>query len=559
MNWLSNINIRYRLWLLTTLLLMLTVIVGAFGIMTSKNIEGYMVKLYEAPLSHIRNVGKALSALKDTRINAFLALQHDPGSELSKLHDHDISVHFNKIQNATTELRKSFKNISEAIIESEENGGERQYVQKISDKIEIYLSQGLQPVIDTIKTKDFPVAYRLALKNLKSRPDTHFGSLHIMLEGFIDFNDEEAQELFQLSKESYRSALTIEIITLVAGILGFALSWLIIRNIDKAVTELHDVAIEYAEGNLIRQVTYSSNDELGRVSQAFNKMGDQFRELLAEINDSVGHLASSSEQTSSVTIETQQGLRNQQNKTDDVASAMHEMTASMTEVKNNASLAATAAKDCESEANQGMSVVSDTINTIRAVSTEVESAVGNIHTLEQDTEKMGSILDVIKGIAEQTNLLALNAAIEAARAGEQGRGFAVVADEVRTLASRTQESTQEIHEMIESLRSGTQNAVTIMTRSKEQAELSVEQSNKADESLKSINSAVNTILEMNTHIAASVEEQSSVADNINDNVVSINQVAEESVAGADQMAASSEELARLSAHLESLVSRFQVS
>ncbi|MCU7836999.1 MAG: methyl-accepting chemotaxis protein [gamma proteobacterium symbiont of Taylorina sp.] len=559
MNWLSNISIRSRLWLLTSILIIIMIVISVFGMLANKDLNNHLVEMYEDPLSHTKNVGRAISALKETRVEALLSFQHDSKGSFAKLHDHEVDVHLNRIQKSISELKMNFKHISEAVIETQEDGSEAQYVQKINDKIEVYLRQGLQPVIDKLTQRQFYEANQLFLKNLNSNGDSYFGSLIIMLEGFVDFNDDEAQELFVLSEENYQATLKIEIVlTAIGFIIGFGLSWLIIRNIDRVVKELYDVATEFADGNLARKITYNSHDELGRVSQAFNQMGEQFRELLSEISDSVRHLASASDKTSSVTLQTQQGLRNQQDKTDDVASAMHEMTASMSEVKNNAHQAAEAAKRCESEANQGMGVVSDTITTIRAVSTEVESAVSNIHTLEQDTEKMGSILDVIKGIAEQTNLLALNAAIEAARAGEQGRGFAVVADEVRTLASRTQESTQEIHEMIESLRSGTQNAVTIMNRSKEQAELSVTQSNKADESLKSINSAVNTILEMNTHIASSVEEQTSVADNINENIVSINQVAEESVAGADQMASSSEELARLANHLKTLVGRFQV-
>ncbi len=206
-----------------------------------------------------------------------------------------------------------------------------------------------------------------------------------------------------------------------------------------------------------------------------------------------------------------------------------------------------------------ISITLNSYKTICIVSEEVENAVNDIYRLEQNTEKMGSILDVIKGIAEQTNLLSLNAAIEAARAGEQGRGFAVEADEVRTLASRTQESNQEIHEMIESLRSGTQNAVAIMNRSNEQAKISVSQSNNADESLKSINSAVNKILKMNNDIASSVGQQSSVADNISVNIIAIKQVEEETVSGANQTATSSEELARLASHLQTMVARFNVS
>ncbi len=560
MNWLSNISIRARLWILTSVLTLIMILISLFGMQASKNIQNYLVEMYEYPLSHTRNVGRAISAMNKTRLEALLSLQHEAESPFAKLHDHPISLHMDRIRKSTSDLRNNVKIIADAVIEVQDYGNEAKYVQEIEQSMERYLSQGLQPIIEKIQNKQFFEANQLILENLGSNRESYYGRLNVLLEEFIDYNDEAAQDLFDLSETDYQSTLNLEVILAVMGMLiGFVLSALIIRNIDRAVKELHDVSLEYAQGNLSNKVHYNSDDELGRVSQAFNQMGEQFRNLLSEISDSVSHLATASETTSTVTLQTRQGLKNQQEKTDDVANAIYQMTTSMDEVKHNAHQAAEAAKSCETEANEGMAVVSETIKTICIVSEEVENAVNDIYRLEQDTEKMGSILDVIKGIAEQTNLLALNAAIEAARAGEQGRGFAVVADEVRTLASRTQESTQEIHEMIESLRSGTQNAVAIMNRSKEQAEVSVSQSNKADESLKSINSAVNKILKMNTDIASSVGQQSSVADNISVNIIAIKQVAEETVSGANQTASSSEELARLASHLQTMVARFKVS
>ena len=560
MNWLSNISIRARLWILTSVLTLIMILISLFGIQASKNIQNHLVEMYEDPLSHTRNVGRAISAMNKTRLEAFLSLQHEAESPFAKLHDHPTSLHIDRIRKSISDLRNNVKMIADSVIEVQDYGNEAKYVQEIEQSMERYLSQGLQPIIEKIQNKQFFEANQLILENLGSKRESYYGRLNVLLEEFVDYNDEKAQDLFDLSETDYQSTLNLEVILAVMGMLiGFVLSALIIRNIDRAVKELHDVSLEYAQGNLSNKVHYNSDYELGRVSQAFNQMGEQFRNLLSEITDSVSHLVTASETTSTVTLQTRQGLKNQQEKTDDVANAIYQMTTSMDEVKHNAHQAAEAAKSCETEANEGMAVVSETIKTICIVSEEVENAVNDIYRLEQDTEKMVSILDVIKGIAEQTNLLALNAAIEAARAGEQGRGFAVVADEVRTLASRTQESTQEIHEMIESLRSGTQNAVAIMNRSKEQAEISVSQSNKADESLKSINSAVNKILKMNTDIASSVGQQSSVADNISVNIIAIKQVAEETVSGANQTASSSEELARLASHLQTMVARFKVS
>ncbi len=230
----------------------------------------------------------------------------------------------------------------------------------------------------------------------------------------------------------------------------------------------------------------------------------------------------------------------------------------MQEVARNASSASQAAQEADGEAGNGKQVVSASIDAINALAGEVEKAAEVIDKLETDSENISKVLDVIKGIAEQTNLLALNAAIEAARAGEQGRGFAVVADEVRTLASRTQQSTEEIHEIIERLQADAESAVQVMNTGRGQAQSSVEQAAHAGESLERIAKAVTTISDMNAQIASAAEEQTAVAEEINRNIVGITQAGQESAQGAQQTATSSEELAKLAARLQGLVSQFRV-
>jgi len=234
------------------------------------------------------------------------------------------------------------------------------------------------------------------------------------------------------------------------------------------------------------------------------------------------------------------------------------MAESMSNVKENADNATESAKTCNQEAQQGMGIVSDTIASINAVASELQNAAVTVQSLEENTEKMSSIIEVIKGIAEQTNLLALNAAIEAARAGEQGRGFAVVADEVRTLASRTQESTEEIHQMIEQLKTGTNQAVNVMNRSQEEANKSVEKSSEADQSLKRINNAADSILQINTEIANTADSQNTMAESINDNIIIINQIVEDGTEGAEQTAKEGQDLLSTAANLQKLVARFKV-
>ncbi|ALP51908.1 hypothetical protein Tel_01460 [Candidatus Tenderia electrophaga] len=271
-------------------------------------------------------------------------------------------------------------------------------------------------------------------------------------------------------------------------------------------------------------------------------------EKLAEVAGSVNQ----------VIHDSNQGAQRQRAETDQVATAMNQMTSTVQEVTRNAEEAANYAVDADDVAAEGSAVVDKTVAAINAMAERVERVSGVISRVEEDSNNIGSVLDVIKEIAEQTNLLALNAAIEAARAGEQGRGFAVVADEVRTLAGRTQQSTEEIQRMIEALQSGSKEAVTAMEEGRNQAQDGVTQASQAGEALANIVQSVSRIREMNTQIATAAEQQSSVAEEINRNIVNIHEISGATAGSMSTASSSSDELARLSRELEQLVKHFRV-
>jgi len=346
------------------------------------------------------------------------------------------------------------------------------------------------------------------------------------------------------------------VIALVVGLfVAFLIGRTIANPIKSAVNAMNDIA--EGDGDLTQRLDESGKDEVAQMGAAFNRFSEKVRLMVLQVSGSTSQLAAAAEEMSMITNETNQGVQKQQAETEMVATAMNEMTATVQEVARHATEASSAAQSADNEALNGKAVVQQTVSTINTLANEIEEATGVIFKLESDSDNIGTVLDVIRGIAEQTNLLALNAAIEAARAGEQGRGFAVVADEVRTLASRTQESTQEIQTMIESLQQGSRNAVKAMESSQNQSQQSVEQAQKAQGSLDAITEAVTTISNMNIQIASAAQEQSSVSEEINQNIVNISHVVEQTAEGAQQTLTASNELANLANELQNLVGQFK--
>lgn len=382
---------------------------------------------------------------------------------------------------------------------------------------------------------------------------------------WVIMSEIDEAEAFAPVTDLIKNVLLYSIITVVC-LLGLATlaGFLMARSISNPIAAIIGSVVKCVDdisqghGDLTFRLDNSSKSELGDLATAFNSFIENIQAIIREVGTASIQVASAAEEMTMVIATTNEGIDRQFSETEQVATAMNEMTATAQDVASSASGAAAAANEADEKSKSGLKVVNNVIDSIHTLASEVEKTSGVIDTLRGDSESIGSVLDVIRDIADQTNLLALNAAIEAARAGEQGRGFAVVADEVRTLASRTQASTQEIQSMIESLQSRAIEATEVMNSSCEYANKTVTSASDAGEALQTINEVITNIDSLNTQIATAAEEQTAVAEEINRNIVSISDVGRETTTGTEQISQASQELAKLAEGLQAQVEQFKV-
>ncbi|TWC53442.1 methyl-accepting chemotaxis protein [Pseudomonas sp. SJZ080] len=369
----------------------------------------------------------------------------------------------------------------------------------------------------------------------------------------------------QVAAESQKSAAHYEtsrtIVSLFVALAALAtvgLAMLLTRSIVRPLNEALIVAESVAQGDLTRPIATHGNDEVTRLLKALATMQQNLRETLQAISGSATQLATAADELNAVTLDSTQGLQQQNNEIEQAATAVNEMTSAVEEVARNAVSTSDATRQSSESAHLGQERVGETASAISALAKDVQHTGELVQSLANQSQDIGKVLDVIRAIAEQTNLLALNAAIEAARAGESGRGFAVVADEVRALAHRTQQSTQEIEQMVQGMRNGSSLALDSMNASASRAASTLVLAERAGDALQTITASVHEIHERNLVIASAAEEQAQVAREVDRNLVNIRDLSVRSASGADQTSASSHQLAKLANALQGMVQRFRV-
>jgi methyl-accepting chemotaxis protein len=379
------------------------------------------------------------------------------------------------------------------------------------------------------------------------------------LNKLVAFNTDDAKAASAEAGEHYSNAITgIISVAVIAALLTVLLAWLLTRSIVAPLNRALQVAETIAGGNLTKVIEIDGKDEPARLLNALSNMQASLRKTIEQIAGSATQLGAAAEELSTVTQEASRGLQQQNNEIEQAATAVNEMTAAVEEVARNAVSTSEASNQSTQAAREGRDRVVETVDAIQTMTHDVQNTSLMIEGLAAQGRDIGKVLDVIRAIAEQTNLLALNAAIEAARAGEAGRGFAVVADEVRALAHRTAQSTQEIEKMVAGIQNGTGAAVSSMQQSNQRTQSTLEMARAAGVALEQITQSIHLINERNLVIASASEEQAQVSREVDRNLVNIRDLATQSAAGANQTSAATHELSRLAVDLNAMVARFVI-
>jgi methyl-accepting chemotaxis protein len=433
---------------------------------------------------------------------------------------------------------------------------------ELQSRVNNWLSQAAQPEIDARREMN---RFSTSIDDIAIMMEQGKGKLlmdTIRAQIIEIVAEEEKLIIVRGDQQTVSSAIGIGVTiigTLIAIAISSAIAFFIVRGIMQPINATNSILKNITEqGDLTKRIAITSGDEIGEMGGYFNDFVSKLQGIIKEVVESSTQLSVAAEQMSKVAADTNEGLNMQNSETVQVATAMTEMASTVDEVARNSQGASDAASNSDKEAKSGNQALLITIKTINELADDVENSAIIFENLKGDSDNISAVLDVIKNIAGQTNLLALNAAIEAARAGEQGRGFAVVADEVRTLAQRTQDSTSEIENLISALQKGTESAVNAMQQNRTKAAETVKQAAQAGEFLEAITQGVSTILDMNSQIAVSSEEQAAVAQEINRSIVSIQSISDETSVGATQTSESSKEVTILGNRLRQLVDQFRV-
>ncbi|WP_219097354.1 methyl-accepting chemotaxis protein [Pseudomonas sp. UMAB-40] len=539
---LRNLNIAPRAFLGFAFIALLVIVLGVFAVNRMSIIRQSSIDMASTQLPSVGFLGNVTENILRMRILSFRILVNREPASLQEAETR-IAVLTDKARKAQASYAELPAGPDEAALYKVFSATLDNYMQAQRDMMDL----SRQNKVDEMRT----------LINTRIKDGTDL--MGEQLNKLVAYNQDGAKAAGVLAEENYNTAVNgIILVSVVASLLTVLLAWLLTRSIVTPLNRAVQAAETIAGGNLTKAIEIDGKDEPARLLGALSVMQDNLRKTIEQIAGSATQLGAAAEELSTVTQEASRGLQQQNNEIEQAATAVNEMTAAVEEVARNAVSTSEASSQSTQAAREGRDRVVETVDAIQTMTHDVQNTSLMIEGLAAQGRDIGKVLDVIRAIAEQTNLLALNAAIEAARAGEAGRGFAVVADEVRALAHRTAQSTQEIEKMVAGIQNGTGEAVSSMQQSNQRTQSTLEMARAAGVALEQITQSIHLINERNLVIASASEEQAQVSREVDRNLVNIRDLATQSAAGANQTSAATHELSRLAVDLNAMVARFVI-
>jgi methyl-accepting chemotaxis protein len=537
-----NLNIAPRAFLGFAFIALLVIVLGVFAVNRMTVIRQASMDMETTQLPSVGFLGNMTENVLRMRILSFRILVNRDPAALQEAQTR-INVLVDKLRSAQASYAALPAGAEEAQLYKTFEATLNNYMQAQNQMMELSRQNKLDEMRSLINTR------------IKDGTD----QMGEQLNKLVALNNADAKEASAVAGENYDSAITgIVAVAVIASLLTVLLAWLLTRSIVTPLNRAVLAAQTIAEGNLTKTIEVDGNDEPARLLGALATMQASLRKTIERIAGSATQLGTAAEELSAVTQDASRGLQQQNNEIEQAATAVNEMTAAVEEVARNAVSTSEASNQSTQAAREGRDRVVETVDAIQTMTHDVHNTSLMIEGLAAQGRDIGKVLDVIRAIAEQTNLLALNAAIEAARAGEAGRGFAVVADEVRALAHRTAQSTQEIEKMVAGIQNGTGEAVASMQQSNHRTQSTLELARAAGVALEQITQSIHLINERNLVIASASEEQAQVSREVDRNLVNIRDLASQSAAGANQTSTATHELSRLAVDLNALVARFVI-
>ncbi|QYO71760.1 methyl-accepting chemotaxis protein [Vibrio cholerae] len=505
--------------------------------------------LYANTAAPMRAMAEATSRIPRMRVGIDMMLLQETALK-------DAKGVLKRVEEARTEDIPEMRQAMQLAVDSQVNPELKEQARKLQARFEQMVREELEPMLQAFSNNDMTTAQNI----YRDKYAPTYGEMRKQANQILDTLLQQAEQQNRASVESFEAGRIQKMVIIAAGlVISFITSLIIITNLRSRVAYLKDrMSSAAANLSLRTRLELDGNDELCDIGNSFNAFIGKVHHSIEEVAENSKELAMMASSVSQRAHMTQSNCASQRDRTVLVATAIHELGATVSEIASNAAMAADVAKQATLHSGEGKKVVGEVQNRIQTLVNELDNATQVVASLATQINGISSTLDTIRSISEQTNLLALNAAIEAARAGEQGRGFAVVADEVRTLASRSAASTEEIQQVINRLQTESTRAVEAMEKGRSQSDAVVEFSAKANQSLSEINSHIDQINDQNIQVATATEEQSTVVVDINRNVEDINQLTTETSNVADELSRASANLQRLSSQLDKLVGSFEI-